>query len=191
MRKITLNLAVTLDGLIEGPNGEVDWCKMDDSSEMGEATAFDKFLSTIDTIFYGRVSYDMWGQYQPGSNISPAEKKLWDNVHSKKKYVFSKNPKDDGKATFISSDITTKVMEIKNQPGKNIWLYGGAGLITSFINSGLVDSYLLAVHPVILGSGKPLFSNLMNRVQLKLNGITTSNSGVVLLDYDAEKTDLQ
>lgn len=191
MRKIILNLAVTLDGFIEGPNGEIDWCRMDDSSEMGEATAFDKFLSTIDTIFYGRVSYDMWGQYQPANDTSPAEKKLWDNVHSKKKYVFSRNPKGDGKATFISPDITTKAMEIKSQAGKNIWLYGGAGLITSFMNSGLVDSYLLAVHPVILGSGKPLFSNLLNRVQLKLNGITTSNSGVILLDYDTEKTDPQ
>jgi dihydrofolate reductase len=190
MRKIILNLAVTLDGFIEGPNGEIDWCKMDDSSEMGEATAFDKFLSTVDTIFYGRVSYDMWGQYEPGNDTSPLEKNLWANVHSKKKYVFSKNPKEDGKAIFISADIYTKVMEIKNQPGKNIWLYGGAGLITSFINSGLVDSYLLAVHPVILGSGKPLFSNLMNRIQLKLNGITTSNSGVILLDYEAEKTGL-
>ena len=114
MRKIILNLAVTLDGFIEGPNGEIDWCQMDDSAEMGEGSAFDKFLSGIDTIFYGRVSYDMWGQYQPAANASTFEKKLWENVHSKKKYVFSENPKPDGKATFISSDIPVKIKEIKN-----------------------------------------------------------------------------
>ena len=184
MRKIILNLAVTLDGFIEGPNGEIDWCIMDEN-EMGKESAFDKFLESIDTIFYGRVSYDMWGQYQPASNASAFEKKLWENVHSKKKYVFSKHPKTDGKATFISSDITERANEIKSQPGKNIWLYGGAGLITSFMNLKLVDSLLLAVHPVLLGSGKPLFSNINNRIGLKLNKVISSNSGVIVLDYDS------
>ena len=60
MRKIILNLAVTLDGFIEGPNGETDWCGMDE--DPGSASFFDKFLPGIDTIFYGRISYDLWGQ---------------------------------------------------------------------------------------------------------------------------------
>ena len=75
--------------------------------------------------------------------------------------------------------------EIKTEPGKNIWLYGGANLITEFINAGLVDNYLLAIFPVILGAGKPLFSNITKRVGLTLNGIETSNSGVVLVSYNA------
>ncbi len=184
MRKVILNLAVTLDGFIEGPNGEIDWCRMDNDS--GSESFFDKFLADIDTIFYGRVSYDLWGQYQPAENASDAEKKIWQAVHSKSKYVFSRNPKEDGKAIFISSDIVTRVNEIKKQPGKNIWLYGGADLITNFINEGLVDSYLLAVFPVILGSGKPLFANIKNRIGLKLNAVETSTSGVILLNYDAK-----
>jgi dihydrofolate reductase len=185
MRKIILNLAVTLDGYIEGPNGEIDWCQVDDGSEMGEGSGFDKFLSGIDTIFYGRVSYDLWGQYQTDHNAPPPLKKLWENVHSKKKYVFSRNPKPDGKAVFINSGIEKEIKEIKSQQGKNIWLYGGAGIITSFMNAGLVDSYLLAIHPVILGGGKPLFSDIKNRIGLKLKEITSSGSGVVLLDYDS------
>jgi dihydrofolate reductase len=60
-RKIILDLAVTLDGFIEGKNGEVDWCIMD--ADMG----FIHFLNQIDTILYGRKSYDLWGQYTPGS----------------------------------------------------------------------------------------------------------------------------
>ena len=185
MRKVILNLAVTLDGFIEGPNGEIDWC-IADSDEMGEGSAFDKFLSGIDTIFYGRVSYDMWGEYQPGPDASAFEKNLWGTVHSKKKYVFSKHPEKYGKAKYISSDIPARVNEIKSQPGKDIWLYGGAEIITTFINMGLVDSYLLAVHPVILGAGKPLFSNIQHRVGLSLDGITSSKSGVVLLEYGQE-----
>ena len=185
MRKIILNVAVTLDGFIEGPNGEIDWCRMDEES--GTETFFDKFLASIDTIFYGRISYDLWGQFQPGKDVTPAEKKIWENVHSKAKYVFSKNPREDNKAIFISSNIAARVNEIKKQPGKNIWLYGGASLVTEFINEGLVDTYLLAVFPVILGSGKPLFSNIKNRVGLTLNGVETSKSGVMLVNYETKR----
>lgn len=185
MRKVVLNLAVTLDGLIEGPNGEIDWCNFEPDS--GIESHFDVFLGKIDTIFYGRVSYDMWGEYQPPANASLAEKKLWNGVHSKAKYVFSSNPRTDSNATFITSNIAEKVLEIRNQPGKDIWLYGGAGLITSFMNQGLIDNYLLAVHPVILGAGKPLFSDIQNRVGLKLNKTTTSKSGVILLDYEKKR----
>lgn len=188
MRKIILNLAVSLDGFIEGPNGEIDWCIIDDgsASETSIDTHFDKFLADIDTIFYGRVSYDLWGNYQPDNGASLPEKKLWQGVHSKKKYVFSRTLKEnDNNATFISTDIPNQVQGIKSQPGKNIWLYGGANLITSFINWGLVDNYLLAVHPVILGGGKPLFSNIKDRIGLTLNRVVTSKSGVLLLDYQA------
>lgn len=183
MRKVILNLAVTLDGFIEGPNGEVDWCRMD--SDSGSESFFDKFLSDIDTIFYGRISYDLWGQYQPAENASEPEKKIWHAVHSKSKYVFSRNPKENNKATYISSAIADSVKEIKSQPGKNIWLYGGANLITNFINEGLVDTYLLAVFPVILGSGKLLFSNIKNRIGLTLKQVESSASGVILVRYDA------
>lgn len=185
MKKVILNLAVTLDGFIEGPNGEVDWCRIDDNS--GTDSFFDKFLDDIDTIFYGRISYDLWGQYQPSPDASPAEKKIWDAVHSKQKYVFSKSPKEDDQATYISSDIATRIAEIKNKPGKNIWLYGGANLITEFINAGWVDNYLLAVFPIILGSGKPLFSNIKDRVGLTLNWVEGSKSGVMLVSYDAKR----
>lgn len=187
MRKIILNLAVTLDGFIEGPNGEIDWLKMNAApdAESQAALHFDQFLKRIDTIFYGRVSYNKWGEYQPSDSASVAEKKLWEGVHSKTKYVFSKSLKGaDQNATFVHSDIEDKVKMIKQQPGKDIWLYGGAGLISSFMNVGLVDNYLLAVYPVILGDGKPLFSNLSNRVKLHLNRVVSSGPGVILLDYD-------
>ena len=180
-----LNVAVTLDGFIEGPNGEIDWCRMDEES--GTETFFEKFLADIDTIFYGRISYDLWGQFQPGEDSPPAEKKIWEIFGKKAKYVFSKTPREDNKATFISSNITARVNEIKKQPGKNIWLYGGASLATEFINEGLVDTYLLAVFPVILGSGKPLFSNIKNRIGLTFNGVETSKSGVMLVKYETKR----
>jgi dihydrofolate reductase len=185
MRKVILNLAVTLDGYIEGPNGEVDWCRIDETKEdSGAGSHFDQFLARIDAIFYGRISYDLWGTYQPGEDASQTEKNLWSGVHSKKKYVFSKRhkPESDG-PIFITRDIASRVREIKSQSGKDIWLYGGGKLITTFMNEGLVDNLLLAVYPVILGGGKPLFENIKERIGLKLNSVTTSPSGVIMLDY--------
>jgi len=177
MKKIILDLAVTLDGFIEGPNGEIDWCIMDD--DMG----FDKFLSTIDTIFYGRVSYDAWGNFQPDNQTNATELELWKAIHSKQKFVFSHQQRQDEKATFISTDITNQVSEIKNREGKDIWLYGGGGLIKTFMNLGLIDEYRLSVHPVVLGKGKPLFENLHERVGLKLIKVNPFRSGVVQLIY--------
>lgn len=178
MKKIIVDLAVSLDGFIEGPDGETGWCIMDDDMN------FDGFLSTIDTIFYGRVSYDAWGNFRPAEHAGAAERELWQHVHAKKKYVFSTRPAADDKATFISSDIAGKVAEIRQQGGKDIWLYGGAGLIRTFIRSGLIDTYRLSVHPVVLGSGKPLFESLEERIPLKLVSTAAFRSGVVQLVYE-------
>ncbi|CAM2880133.1 dihydrofolate reductase [Chryseobacterium flavum] len=179
MKKIILDLATTLDGFIEGPNGEIDWCIMDDDMN------FDGFLSSIDTIFYGRVSYDAWGNYQPEENAAPEEQKLWNTVHSKNKFVFSSQNREDENAVFISSDIVEKVSEIKNQGGKDIWLYGGAGLIKTFIQENLIDIYRISVHPVALGKGKPLFEDIKERLNLKLVKTNVFRSGVVQLIYEA------
>lgn len=181
MKKIILDLAVTLDGFIEGSNGEIDWCVMDEDMD------FDGFLSTIDTIFYGRISYDTWGNFQPDENANAAELKLWQSVHSKKKYVFSSQSRQDDNAIFINSDIVNRVTEIKKQDGKDIWLYGGASLIKTFIQSGLIDTYRISVHPIALGSGKPLFENLKERIELKLVKTNIFKSGVVQLIYQPEK----
>jgi dihydrofolate reductase len=181
-RKIILDLAVTLDGFIEGKNGEIDWCIMD--SDMG----FIDFLHQIDTILYGRKSYELWGQFTPETEVTETDKELWELVHSKQKYVFSSTQKGtDDKAIFINDQILEEVNKLKNKPGKDIWLYGGASLITTFIKLGLVDEFRLSVHPVILGEGKPLFMDLQKRVYLKLVHTRSFSSGVVQLIYHLDR----
>ncbi|MNE42479.1 Dihydrofolate reductase [compost metagenome] len=178
MKKVILDLAVTLDGFIEGPNGEIDWCIMDDDMD------FDGFLSGIDTILYGRVSYDAWGNFQPDATADEVEKRMWKEVHSKDKFVFSSQIREDERAVFIHSDIAAKVNEIKNREGKDIWLYGGASLIKTFIQLNLVDIYRISVHPTVLGSGKPLFEDLKDRLELHLLKTNVFKSGVVQLIYE-------
>ncbi|WP_079508887.1 dihydrofolate reductase family protein [Mesobacillus jeotgali] len=177
-RRILLDLAVTLDGYIEGPNGETDWCIMDPDMD------FKKFLNDIDTILYGRVSYDMWGQYHPDIEVSDTEKEIWDLVHSKEKYVFSRTHKrSENHVIFINENIEDEINRLKNKPGKDIWLYGGASLITTFVNLGLVDEFRLSVHPIVLGAGKPLFIDIKNRVELELVDTKRFSSGVIQLCY--------
>lgn len=176
-RRIILDLAVTLDGFIEGKNGEVDWCIMDPDME------FTDFLNQIDTILYGRKSYDLWGQYTPNNEESDSEKEIWKLVHSKEKYVFSRTKKTDHKAKFINEKIVEEINKLKKKAGKDIWLYGGASLITTFIHLGLVDEFRLSIHPVVLGEGKPLFSDIKQRINLKMVQTRTFSSGVVQIIY--------
>jgi len=98
--------------------------------------------------------------------------------------VFSSHYRADERATFISSNLAEKVAEIKNEEGRDIWLYGGASLIKSFIQSDLIDIYRISVHPVVLGSGKPLFENPGHRINLKLIDVHRFKSGVVQLMYE-------
>jgi len=185
MRKIILDLAVTVDGFIEGPNGEIDWCNVDDASDSDDFIG--DLLAETDTIFYGRISYDLWGKWQPGDDAPTPIKEAYDTIRSKKKYVFSSTKMNDEHATIISSDIKDRVEEILKQPGKNIWLYGGGMLITTFINLGLINEFRLAVHPVILGSGKRLFEDIKNRVNLRLLSVKSSKSGVAVMTYERIK----
>lgn len=178
MRKIILDLAVSLDGYIEGPNGEFDWCIMDEDMD------FEGFLSSIDTIFYGRVSYELWSNYQPDPTASELDLKLWETIHSKQKYIFSKHHRAYPNATLIQTDIAEAINQIKNQAGKDIWLYGGANLIKTFLQLELIDLFRLSVHPVVLGSGKPLFEDLKERLNLKLVESKPFKSGVVQLIYE-------
>jgi dihydrofolate reductase len=136
VRKLILNLAVSLDGFIEGPNGEFDWCFTDQDYGMKE------FLRRIDTIFFGRKSYEV---------LLSMEKKPYPTAS---KYVFSRTLSSVRDATLVSTDIAEKVQSIKNEEGKNIWLFGGATLAGSLMNLGLVDELQLAVHPLFLGRGQ-------------------------------------
>src|SRR4030095_9703876 len=111
MRKIILGLAVSLDGYIESPNGEYDWCLMDQDYGMSA------FFKRIDTIFMGRKSYEL--ALSMGDVAMPGFPKLKEYVFSN---TLSKVRKD---ATLIHGDITRQVKEIKSEPGKDIWLFGG------------------------------------------------------------------
>lgn len=182
MRKIILCLAISFDGFIEGPNGEIDWIVFD--SEGGSDLT--DFIQEIDTVLYGRISYEMWGNPALTDSSSEFEKNFYGALNKMDRYVFSKSKQQfDGSPTVVKSHIPELIKKLKQQPGKNIWLYGGAALISTFMNLNLIDEFRIAVMPVILGQGKPLFKEIENRLKLKLVETKTSKAGVLGIRYEA------
>lgn len=163
MRKIILAVAASLDGLIEGQLGEYDWCFTDQDYGM------QSFLDSIDTIIMGRKSFEV-----AGANPFP----------EKKCYVFSRNSLQQLPGIdWIQGDAATRVTEIKSIPGKDIWLFGGAALANDLLKQQLVDEIWISIHPIILGSGKPLFASLPGRIQLELKESIAYSSGLVSVSY--------
>jgi len=171
MRKLVLSVAVSLDGFIEGPNGEYDWCIIDPDYNWNE------FLARFDTIFVGRKTYEMSLKLESRPAGFPKYKE----------YIFSTTLEEvkEG-ATLIKKDIKTVVEKIKKEKGKDIWLFGGAGLTTSLMNVGLIDELSLAVHPIILGGGKPLFNKIKDRIKLHLVDAISCSTGLVSLTYNVK-----
>ena len=169
MRKVILGLAVSLDGFIEGPQGEYDWCFTDQDYGMSD------FFKNVDAAFMGRKSYEMI--LAMGDAAPTGLPKL-------RQYVFSNILTDVREGSvLIKGDIKPQVEQIKKAEGKDIWLFGGAGLTTSLMNLGLVDRLWLAVHPILLGGGKPLFQDIQNRHKLQLLDSKTYDTGLVSLTY--------
>ena len=166
MRKIILNVAVSLDGFIEGPNGEYDWCFTDQDYGMTD------FLNSTDAIFIGRKSYEL---------LMGTDSEMFAAL---KMYVFSNTLTHvDGNAEIITdADFKQRVEEIRHQQGGNLWLFGGAELVTTFVRYSLINEFMLSVHPVILGAGKPLFTGI-ERTDMMLLGSEQFSSGLVQLRY--------
>lgn len=171
MRKIILQLAVSLDGYIEGPNGEYDWCFTDQDYGMTS------FFQRIDSVFYGRKSYELVASMGDAEAAMSGFPKLTE-------YVFSTTLKDAKPGVIvINENAEAAVRKIKEAPGKDIWLFGGAGLTASLFEMKMIDEIRLAVHPILLGSGKPLFFESPKRIQLKMEDSKTYSSGLVMLHY--------
>jgi dihydrofolate reductase len=173
MRKLILGLAITLDGYIEGPNGEYDWCFTDRDYGLSE------FFARVDSIFIGRKSYEVASQHADDNNgeIVPG-------MPAMNQYVFSRTLGSVGEgAVLVSGDCIAQARRIKQQSGKDIWLFGGASLTASLLEEGLVDELWLSVHPILLAGGKRLFQGNDSRKMLTLLECKAYESGLVSLRY--------
>jgi dihydrofolate reductase len=189
MRKIISFMHISLDGFVAGPNGELDWVKVDEElfSYVG------KRISEGDTALYGRVTYQMMESYWPTAAEKPAATKH-DREHSKwykkvHKIVLSRTMKDADltNTTIISANLSERLNEIKQQAGEDILLFGSPTATHSLLQLNLIDGFWLFVNPIILGQGIPLFVNSKDHIKLKLLTTRPFTSGVTELNYIVDK----
>ena len=151
MRQVVYAVASSLDGYISGPKGESDWIVMD--PEIDFSATFARF----DTFLLGRKTYEATRAMGGGS------------MSGTKSYVFSTTLQQaDCPGVVVSADPAGTVATLKNQSGKDIWLFGGGGLFSSLLGFGLVDTVEVAIIPVLLGRGVPFSNDLQSRAELKL-----------------------
>jgi dihydrofolate reductase len=177
MRKIIARIATSADGFIARPDGGVEW--LNERPKPRGLYGMGEFYRSIDTIFWGRKTYDILLEFQKKGVKRAA---LDPNV---KNYVFSRNPPQRPVAgvEFISGPITRFARHLRAEPGKQIWMMGGADLIASFLDAGEIDEFSINVVPVMIGEGIPLIAPKHRHVPLRLLSTHKFPDGVVHLHY--------
>lgn len=155
MRKILAHEMVTIDGYFAGPSGDLDWFVWDDV--LRDVSI--ELLKRVDTLLFGRVTYEMMAGYWPTApEEDPAIKEAMNNLP---KIVFSRTlKKADWNNTRLTRELVPdEIRKMKQQPGRDMVIYGSGSLVSSLARQGLIDEYSLVVNPVVLGAGKPLFTH--------------------------------
>jgi dihydrofolate reductase len=187
MRKLIVSVNVTLDGFTAGPNCELDWHFNRWTAEMAEIQS--KQLSRAGTILLGRITYNAMAAYwsEVRSNLCfPREDLAFaDLMNSRQKVVFSRTVKELSweNSVQIYGNLGSEVYKLKKLDGNDIIIYGSSKLIGGLIKLGIIDEYILWIHPVMLGTGKPLFGKTKHLTEMRLSNVQQFSSGVVLLHY--------
>jgi dihydrofolate reductase len=184
MRKLISFMVTTLDGYHAGPEGEFDWPNVDD-----EFHAFsNRQLNDIDTLLFGRVTYEGMAQFWPSAEAKEALPVTAERMNGVRKLVFSSTLTEAGvtweNSELVTTDPVARIRELKQRPGEgDIALFGSSRFTASLLEAGVVDEVGVMVNPILLGSGVPLFTGLTGRVALRLARSLTFRNGNVLLTY--------
>lgn len=185
MRKLVFFMHSSLDGFVAGPNGEMNWIKVDEE-------IFD-FVPTLteqaDTALYGRVTYEMMQNYWPNAGTQPNASKH-DKEHSIwykniAKVVLSTTMREEGleNTRVISDHLVENIQELKKQEGKNILIFGSPRASHSLLSLDLIDEFWIFVNPILIGEGVPLFKGIHEKTKLELLETKRFSCGVMALHY--------
>ncbi|MBS1600558.1 MAG: dihydrofolate reductase family protein [Bacteroidetes bacterium] len=190
MRKIIWLMHVSLDGYVAGPNGEMNWIIYDEELRNYVSNK----LKTINTVMYGRITYEMMAGYWPKAAANPnassydIEHGNW--INAAPKIVFSKTMKkaEWNNTMVISENIPEEMNKLKqSDSGKDIVIIGSVDAANYLVKHDLIDEFWIDINPIILGGGKPLFQDSGAMKKLELAGVREFKSGVVGFDYIRKK----
>jgi dihydrofolate reductase len=176
LRKLFWQMMVSLDGFMSGPNRELDWHVVS-----GDFVPYvTRMLGTIDAIILGRVTYELFAGFWPTADSPEAPA-----MNGLPKLVFSRTLRkvNWNNARLAKGGPAEEIGALKRQPGKDLALFGSAGLASTFLQLDLIDELRLFVNPVALGKGVATFKNLEGRLTMRFLKAETLSSGVVVLYY--------
>ncbi len=185
MRKLLLFMMVTLDGFFEGPNQDINWHNVDEE--------FNDFaiaqLNEVDTLLFGRRTYEMMASYWPTEAAKQDDPIVADKMNSLPKIVFSNtlSAVEWENTRLVKESFAQQISSLKQQPGKDLIIFGSSDLAVTFLEQGLLDECRIMINPVVLGDGKSLFKGINDKINLKLLKTRTFRSGNVLLYYGPAK----
>jgi dihydrofolate reductase len=176
MRKVTFGGANSLDNYFARPDHAVDWLMWSDEA----AAVMGDYWKTIDTMLMGRKTYEV------ALRMSKGKKNPYPGIRT---YVFSRTLKDDagGSVTIVADDAAGFVRRLKDGPGKDICLMGGGHFAKTLFEAGLIDEIGFNIHPVLLGSGIPLFYGMDRQIDLERLECKAFKNGCVYVKYRVKK----
>jgi dihydrofolate reductase len=182
MRKVIVTEFLTLDGVMGATE---EWQPPYVSDDVADEIRAE--VHAAEASLYGRATYEMLAAYWPLQKHN--EFGIADKLNSERKFVVSSTLESAAwnKSTLIKGNVAEEIRKLKHQPGGDIRVVGSATLVQALMEAGLVDEYLLLVHPIVRGRGKRLFKDGMDTTALKLLESKTFDSGVVLLHYQPMK----
>lgn len=189
MRKLKLQVQISTDGFVAGPNGELDWMTWNWDDKL--KTYVDELHETVDTILLGRKMTDGFVSYWTdvvNNKIDSPEYPFAQKMVDYPKVVFTKTLDKStwANTTLAKGDIVEEVNKLKKQEGKDIIVYGGAGFVSSLIKNNLIDEYYLFINPTAIAKGLTIFGELENKFNLKLVKSKTFDCGIVVNNYKPE-----
>jgi dihydrofolate reductase len=185
MRKIIVSNLVSLDGFFEGPNREIDWFVVEE--EFFEYAK--ELLRSVDTILFGRVTYEGMASYWPTQAAKDNDPTITHKMNNLSKVVFSKtlSTVEWNNSKLVKGNIAEEIPKLKQEPGKDMVIFGSGSIVSALTRLGLIDEYRIIVNPVILGKGNPLFKDLQDKFNLELLKTKKLKSGVVIFYYQPGK----
>lgn len=181
-RKIIVSIATSADGFIARKDGGVDW--LDRPQPKGEDYGMAKFWKSIDTIVYGRKTYEVAVKFVEQGLGIPTDKRVRNYVFSRRRPPKKVLPGFE----FTKEPIKKFAKRLRVQKGRNIWMMGGGGIIGAFLDAAEIDEFIIHVIPTFIGEGIPLIAPRHRTIPLKLLSTKKYSDGVVRLHYAVSET---